>query len=117
MVLVRAFPVEFEVIHPVRCLYQRRPATNGRISEPNPVTRPAIIDLQFHVVRLSRADAVKVDDVGVNLLRDVLELLRSERPAKQRYLALDLIVNLAGNADATGLRYSFQPGGDVDAVA
>ena len=43
--------------------------------------------------------------------------MRAQRPAVQSQLAFDLVVDLAGNADAAGLGDPFQPCCNVDAVA
>ena len=50
-------------------------------------------------------------------LRDVLDLLIAEIVEGQRQLVADVVARCSRDADRAGLGESFQPGGDIDAVA
>ena len=55
--------------------------------------------------------------IGHDRLGDVLHRLPAERLESQIELALDLVVDIARDADPAGLRQPLQARGDVDAVA
>ena len=116
----RTLPIVFEMIEPGRRPHQRRTAADDPVREPHAVASPAVANLLLQVCgralgRPGHRGAADREDF--DRLRDVLEMLRAELPEFERELAVDLIVGLAGNADATGFRQRFQARGDVDPVA
>jgi hypothetical protein len=55
--------------------------------------------------------------VSRDRLRDVLDLLRAQVLEIDCDLGLDLVVDIACDADAAGLGYCLQPGGDINPVS
>ena len=65
----------------------------------------------------SEGGAVRAQPIDPDGLRDVLDRLLAQEVGAERQLALDLVVDAAGNVDAAGLGQRLQAGGDVDAIA
>ena len=111
----RALEVELEVGHPVAGLHQRRSLADHRVGELDPVGRGAEADLLPELDRVGGGDAGPAaairrgDREDVHRLRDVLQGTRAQRLEIRLERAAHLVEDLAGDADAAGLRDAFEP--------
>ena len=107
--------------HPVARLHQRRPLADHREGELDPVGRGAEPDLLLQVDGVggghARSGAIHGRDrEDVHRPRDVLQGARAQRLELRLERPAHLVEHLPGDADATRLRDTLEPGRDVDAV-
>src|SRR4029450_9822991 len=112
-----AFPIVFDMIHPVCCFHQRWSAAHGRISEPYTIGCTAVVDLQLHTVWVNETFTIEIDRVSLDGFWNVLQFLRPERSINERQLALDLFVGLGGNTNTAGFGETFEARCNVHAIA
>src|SRR5215471_11825766 len=105
-----ALPVVFEMVHPIRCLDQRRPLSDSGISKPHPIGCSAIGDLLRH------PDRIEIHRVDLDRAGDVLEMAWAKPLESEGQLLEQMVMRLARDVDPAGLGDGLEPGGDVHAV-
>src|SRR6516164_10948566 len=113
----RSFPVEFKMVHPVRCLYQRGAASDLAVGETHSVGCATVTDLLLCGFRIKSGIRFDFDGKNLNRLRDVLQRLKAQVTVAQRQSTIDLLVRLARQADAAWRGKVFQPRSNIDTVA